>query len=378
MLDPASLPLLEGRIRDRTNDDSHLLVELREEVASLHGAVRRIAPRSVTSVSLVATHDGNYHLHFDPFYQQIIRIVDSYGKEEFLDAITPTADTTKLSREHIDATGSPRTALGRLMADLEVRELHELSPMIPGPDDEELPSPSWVKTYRDLCEWAVLYDRLRNGNFASDTLLVRDGPLRSKIFTEKLFIKLRALMEDSVDSIYSKTRRRVFLVGFAKYTQVLNRYRLAMTLEGILQDRFPAYLEVPSELVKKSLRWEEYAREQGEAGPKGEARKFGAGKMFFVKFGNRPHDEIWSVDVADFQAHDASTIFAYLLGDAIDGFPVASYPQCLQSARRHARLEAFDMSLLQGHVMNAVRANLPKEKEAALDTFLFRRGSAGG
>src|SRR5439155_25342845 len=43
-------------------------------------------------------------------------------------------------------------------------------------------SPSWVLVYRDLCEWAALYECICYRSFATDTLMVRDGLLRSKLF----------------------------------------------------------------------------------------------------------------------------------------------------------------------------------------------------
>ena len=77
-------------------------------------------------------------------------------------------------------------------------------------------SPSWVLVYRDLCEWAVLYDRICYHTFASDTLIVRDGLLRSKLFRGELFSEFRKKLETAITRVREKDRRQVFLVGIAK------------------------------------------------------------------------------------------------------------------------------------------------------------------
>ena len=53
---------------------------------------------------------------FNPFSLQIVRVVDSQGKELFLDVVSPGTDVGELSRKHL----AERTALGGLMTDLGV------------------------------------------------------------------------------------------------------------------------------------------------------------------------------------------------------------------------------------------------------------------
>src|SRR5687767_12498047 len=195
MLEPDQLPGVRTAMRERANADKRLLDELRQEIAPHRTAVRRIQPRSATAVSLVASDGGNNKIQFDPFLMQIVRVVDSYGQQLFLDVVSPTTNTDELSDKHFDTTGKPLTPLGFMMNALGKRKLYNLSPMIPKPpkpgDEEVTPSPSWTLVYRDLCEWAVLFDRVVNAQFATDTLLVRDGFLRSKMFSGNAFIELR-------------------------------------------------------------------------------------------------------------------------------------------------------------------------------------------
>src|SRR5205814_4236881 len=144
------------------------------------------------------------------------------GKQLCVEAVSPTTDTEALSRAQFDTDGKPRTALGRMMVDLGKTSLHDLSHMIPhGKLVREAPhkaKPSWVLVYRDLCEWAVLYERICYSKFATDTLIVRDGLLRSKLFRGELFSDFRKKLEATMSEIREKDRRWVFLVGIAKHS----------------------------------------------------------------------------------------------------------------------------------------------------------------
>src|SRR5437867_6105230 len=251
MFDGQSFPEIRDAIRECTVDQRNLLDDIRADVRGLSSSVRTIQPRMTTSISLVASDGGNNKLVFDPFYFQLVRVVDSYGKQLCLDAVSPTSDTDVLSAAQFDESGRPRTALGRMMVDLEVKPLtlHSLSHMIPsGKQIREAPdrvSPSWVLVYRDLCEWAVLFDRICNHNFATDTLIVRDGLLRSKMFRGELFVTWRKRVEEAIQVVHKRDRRRIYLIGLAKHSKVVARYQLAMAIEGILPYGEARYVRVP-------------------------------------------------------------------------------------------------------------------------------------
>ncbi len=259
MLEPKSRDELAKAIKTCVEADRELLDTLRREIAPLRSSMRRIYPRRATAVSLVATDGGNNQLRFDPFLIQLVRVVDSNNNEHYLDAITPNTPTAQLEKRHLDGSGRGKTPLGRMMEFLGVRRLQDLSPMIRPSSPDKPASPSWVGVYRELIEWSILFDLL-NKDFGSDTLLVFDGLLRSKVFAEDLFARLLKGMEARIQKQKEERKRKVFLVGVAKRSKVLDRYRLAMRLEGVLNTSYPAYVEVPRDVEAKAYVWSEYAR----------------------------------------------------------------------------------------------------------------------
>jgi hypothetical protein len=219
-----------------------------------------------------------------------------------------------------------------------------------------------------LVEWAVLFSIVRTKDFGTDTVLVVDGLLRSKVFAEDLFKRYLAGLHEGVEAQARRNRRKLYIVGVAKYSKVLARYRLAMALEHVLTCDYPAYVQVPREIEDKAYVWSEYARGDDRELQGGEVNKFVGGKMFFVKFGNRPRDPVWPVDIFLPQVQDAPIIFGCMLTDALAGFPVPLYPRCLQRAHEHAALVDFDFAVIQDHVFEGIRQALEAEAHA-LDTF---------
>jgi hypothetical protein len=368
MIEPESHAKLRREISERIADDRALLDTLRGEIRPLRDHVRRIQPRTTTSISLVGTDGGNNSLQFDPFLVQLIRVVDSSNNEYCLEAITPTTSVGRLSRAQFKDDGSPVSALGQMMMDLGVSKLPALTHMIRSNDSGAPTSPSWVQVYRELVEWAILYSILKTKEFGTDTLIVCDGLLRSKVFAGDLFKQYLERIKEAIDRQYRDHRRRIYLVGVAKHSKVLARYRLAMAIEGVMTTEYPAYVEVPREIEEKAYVWSEYARGDDRELENAEINKFVGGKMFLVKFGKSTRDPIWPIDIFLSQRDEAQAILGYLLADAIDGFPVPLYPRCLQKAHENAALVDFDFDVLQDEIFAGVRDVLG-ESAPVLDAF---------
>src|SRR5215472_15042250 len=130
MIDPVTQAQLKEAISDCIRSDRGLLDSLRDEIRPLKTVTRRIQPRATTSISLVGTDGGNNQLQFDPFLIQLVRVVDSSNNEYCLEAVSPTTPIEALNRRQFNGNGTPRTALGEMMAYLGVRSLAEVSHMI--------------------------------------------------------------------------------------------------------------------------------------------------------------------------------------------------------------------------------------------------------
>ncbi len=363
MLEPASQSALRDGIARQIGEDCAVLDRLRADVRPLASRIVRIFPRTAASVSIVAADGGNNQLRFDPFLVQLVRVVDSANNEHCLEAVSPTMSVAGLSAGQFSGPEGP-TALGRMMQYLGVGNLSELSHMIRPVGSGRPNSPRWVEVYRELVEWATLFAIVREKDFATDTLIVFDGFLRSYAFAGDLFRKYREGLQEGIERQFEAYRRRIYLVGVAKRSKVLDRYRLAMALEKVMQSSFPCYLEIPRALEEQAYIWTDYARGDDNLGAGGEINRFVAGKMFFVKFGNSPHDPIWPVDIFLPQSSDHSRVFGTLLDDAMDGFPVPFYPRSLQKAHENAALAGFDMDILQDMVFAGLRQALGAEAPA--------------
>jgi hypothetical protein len=357
---PEQLPELRRKIRAQAQHDAQLLDELVRQARVLAPEVRPIRPRTATAVALTAADGGNNSVAFNPFELQVIRVVDSQGKELFLDVVSPATDTEELSRRHLQE----RTALGQLMADLNAARLSDLSPMMAGR------TARWVEVYRDLCEWATLYDLIVHHDFAADTLIVRDGLLRTTIFARDALVRLGELIRQAIDRQAERNRRRIWLAGLAKKTKVLDHYRLAMSLAGIFDRGTPCFVPVPRELQERVYRADAgYLREPPADGTDGDQQPAteNIGAMYFVRFGPHAGDPLWTADLLAWQKADAQAIFGHLQADAAAGFPVPFYPFSLQQADAHSRVADLDLDIIEDSLVTAVRDMVGQDRSHIID-----------
>lgn len=367
MLDFESQKNIKEDIIQAISQDKNLLNTLRKDLSILKNNVHKIHSRTTTAVAMVGTDGGNNKFQFDPFLVQVLRVVDSSNNQLFLKVVTTETNIHELSKIHFNNDGSPADAVGNLMIELGVTSLSELSHMLKSDANGKAQNSGWLSDYREIIEWASLYELLTNRVYGTDTIIIFDGLFRTKVFWPKQFDILRSKIKEAIEK-HKQNKRNIYVVGIAKHTQILIRYRLAMMLENILDTKYPSFVEVPTELERKVYIHDEWTSHDEEQLKNNQFNHFSAGHMYFVKFGPRPMDPIWAVDVFMYQKSEASKIIGYLLADANNGFPVPYYPMSLQTAHNYAALVDFDYDILQGSIYTGIR-NLLEEKADVLDRF---------
>jgi hypothetical protein len=280
--EPEELADLRTQIADAAEADRAAFDEALADVRRLRSERRAIQPRDANYISLVASDGGHNHLEFNPFALQIVRVMDSYGRQILLDVAPARADLLAVGRRHL-VHGEPKSTLGRMMVDLGVETLPDLSPVLKANPD----SASWFQVYREICEWAALYELVCHREHAGSVVVVHDGLLRSKVFKSDLFIQLYDRMQTAIEKTRTTYKRDVFVVGLAKRSQVVQHYQLAMAVEDLFPAGGPYYVPVPYDFQEKLYRWSEYIRPPEPVGA-GEPPKFNMGSMHLVRFGLRP------------------------------------------------------------------------------------------
>lgn len=352
MLSAESVKQLHDELAALVREQRQDLEKLRTHAKLVRRSLERIQPRPATSVSLVATDGGNNKVEYDPLMVDLVRIVDSSSNEYHIEAITPTLTRDQLDARQFNTDGSPRTKLGSLMSYLGASSLKDVCQVFKVPDDQR--SASWVGEYRGLHEWAVLFHLVRDKDFGTDTIIVRDGPFREKMFLPGLFAKVRQGLQEGIDQQLRKRRRRLYLVGVMKKSKIFQKYRLALALERTFHTQYPCFSKIPENMLLEAFsKWPEWIKNSS-----GSDEGFVAGAMFAAKFGSGPYDPVWLVDIFESQAGEAHKIMSFLLNDAIGGFPVPCYPASLQRAHDAAALVNFDMDVIENMVATHLRGAL--------------------
>jgi len=345
-----------------------LVAKFREYARRLKDQVKPLRTYSVNAVAFVSTDGGDNRLTFNPSVIELVRVVDSRGNECALDAV---ANTTGLAELEIRAkAGTPSTVapLQRLCTDLK-RGLRDLSYLIraagtPGK------STGALRCYRDMVEWAVLYDLITNPSlqWGSDTILVRDGLLRTKSFRREVFPDIDRRLREGVEG-HLKRNVRLSLVGVAKQSAVIGQLAVALELEATFHRDYPCYVQVPDDIEADCYNFDRTwldTYETSDADDEGRKLYQSLGRMFLVKFGDRALDPVWPVDVAEWQLNEAPKILGQLTVDAQQGFPIPDYPMCIQRAHDYAKLTGLEIDIMQDLLLNGMTTGLRPEQAERL------------
>jgi hypothetical protein len=351
--------------------------------------VRPIREERASQRVIVAADGGHNKIESFPFMSLgAIRVVNERGKIIFFDVIGPRDDIDLLSEWHRNPAND--SALGRMMGVLGVEKLYELSTMIPNPakkDDAEkkrkrsTSQSGWMTVYRDLCEWAAVYDVIcHEPPPRQRTVILRDGLLRTKIFAGALFVELGQILQNRIQKLKSKHDVDVYLGGIAKKSDVQDRYGIALQMLKKFPPGGAFYAPIPIDVQQEVYVWPEYTwlpddvpkegRERATAQPstnRTEEPKFNIGSMHFVRWGPDIDDPVWTVDTLWFQADNAGSIFGSILPDTRQSFPIPGYPKPLIDADEGAQISDLDAELLRDYFMDAASHQLSPVQRAVLE-----------
>jgi hypothetical protein len=369
---------LREKILAAYNSDDPIFQKFREYARQLATNIKPLRTYSVNAVSFVGSDGGDNRLTFNPATIELIRVADSRGVQCALDVIASTADATELNSRGVAGNKEAVPPLERLCNDLGV-SVTGLSYLLGGLGKAGK-STGAMRCYRDIVEWAVLYDLICNPSlqWGGDTILVREGLLRTKSFKRSLFPKIDQNIRDGVARHKSKNVQ-LSLVGVAKQSAVLGRLAVALELEGVFHRNYPCYVQVPREIeadcYNYDLTWlDTYESLQAAGAGEKEDGDFNVqqlyqsmGQMFLVKFGDRPLDPVWPVDIASWQIDSTERILGQLTLDAQQGFPIPDFPMCIQRAHEYAKLTGLEIRVLQDALMQGISAKLsPVQAERLL------------
>jgi len=358
---------LKNRVFEAYKNEEPVIHEFREYARRLKNDVKPIRPYSVNAVSFVSSDGGDNRLYFNPATIELVRVVDSLGNQCALDAIASNSKASELNNRV--ETSSPLLVepLRKLCQDLNTNVVG-LSYLLKGLG-EAGKSTGAVRIYRDIVEWAVLYDLMKYRVWGSDTIIVREGMLRTKSFKRKVFPKLDQLIREAYQD-HKKKNITVSMVGVAKQSAVLSRLSVALELEETLHKPYPCYVRVPEDIEAKCYNFDRTwldTLETSEPDEDGTYLYQSIGKLFLVKFGNRPFDPVWPVDIAEWQLAEVDKILGQLTKDAQPGFPIPDFPMCVQKAHDFAKVNGLEVDILQDILFEGITQKLtPEEKEKIL------------
>lgn len=343
------LEALRQKIRNAYVADDPVLQRYRSYARQLRDAIKPLRSYAVNAVSFVSADGGDNRLTFNPAVIELVRVVDSRGNQCVLDAIPGTASVRDLGDRVDPVSPNVVTPLQRLCADVGT-DLQGLSYLLRGLGQPGK-STGAMRCYRDIVEWAVLYDLVTNPNtrWGCDTILVRDGLLRTKSFTREVFPQIDAKIRAAVAE-HAKRNVMVSIVGVAKQSAVLSRLAVALELEATFHKGFPCYVQVPADIEEECYNFDRtWLDTYDMTDPTDDGRRLyqAMGRMFLVKFGDRPLDPVWPVDIAEWQVPQAEKILGQLTVDAQQGFPIPDYPMCIQQAHNFAKLSGLEVEIFQ-------------------------------
>jgi len=362
MLSEDNLELIKSQIESNYNaTEEPIINDLRNFAKKIKQNIKVLRPYTSTAVSFVSADGGNNYIKFSPCILELVRVVDSRGVQCAIDPIFGNSDLNALN-ERVNKI----KPLKRLCNDLGINKLSDISYLLSDFGQTEKTNGA-VKIYRDIVEWAILYDFLFN-DWGNNTIIIREGLLRTKSIKNSLFPILDKKIKEKCIEHKQKNNINVNVVGVAKESAVISRLSLALAIENVFKLPYPCYVNVPDEVEQYCYNYDRtWFNTVEDISSDNENQRYASmGKLFLVKFGDSPYDPVWPVDIAVWDLENAEMILGQLLHDAILGFPIPDFPLSIQNAHWHAKINGIEVELLEDMLIKAIGKTLTESERESI------------
>ncbi len=362
MLSDDNLDLIRSQIETAYKATEEPVVkQLRSFAVKIKDDIKILRPYTATAVSFVSADGGNNNIKFNPCVLELVRIVDSRGVQCAIDPIFGNSNLNDLN-ERVERI----MPLKRLCDDLGLERLSDISYLLSGMGQPEKTA-SAVKIYRDIVEWAILYDFLFN-EWGNNTIIIREGLLRTKSIKNTLFPILDKKIKEKCIEHKQKRNINVNVVGVAKESAVISRLSLALALENVFRLPYPCYVKVPDEIEQYCYNYDRtwFNTFEEFSGSEENQSYASMGKLFLVKFGDGPFDPVWPVDIAVWDVENAEMILGQLLHDARLGFPIPDFPLSIQNAHGHAKINGIEVEMIEDMLIEGISKTLPDSERESI------------
>ncbi len=361
MLSEDNIELIKMQI-----ESSYKLIEepviqtLREYAKKIRENIKILRPYSATAVSFVSADGGDNRITFNPCVLELIRVVDSRGNQCAIDPIFGNSKSDILN-ERMEKI----PPLKRLCNDIGIEKLTDISYLLGG-FGESGKSAGAVNVYRDIVEWAVLYDFLFN-DWGTNTIIIREGLLRTKSIKNTLFPIIDKHIKNKCLEHQRQKNININIVGVAKESAVISRLSIALALENVFRLPYPCYVKVPDDVEQYCYNYDRTWFNTFEPSENGENLKYSSmGKLFLVKFGDGAYDPVWPVDIAHWDVENVEMILGQLLHDAMLGFPIPDFPLSIQKAHDHAKIGGIELKILEDILIEGMVKNLSDDEKESV------------
>jgi hypothetical protein len=352
-LESIDLEAVKKEIEEATKLELPKVGKLREKARALK--LVELNYRQCHAIAPVATDGGDNRITFQPLNIEIIRVVDSEGREH-VQKIVPLSIDPKIFKKFFEEIPVLKRMLERLKIKYE-----DVSYLLPKENPEEIDEDKirgCIKTLREILEWAVLLDLAWNPGPAK-VLLLRDGLLRTKTMKPETVAKLSKSFEEAYNT------NGCMIIGIAKKSKVLNYLSLALELEGTFYKNYPCFCQVPAEIENESYNWDQTKYKTLQV----------FGTMHLVKFVEQKDGLVYPVDVPKWLMNKRKEVLEYAAETAKSSFPTIGYPYPLIKAHENAVLHGLEMDVLSKFMIDAVMENHePKERDRILAHISLGRG----